>query len=795
MKHLVGPVALVLAQVAFAQEATVEGTVIDAATKETLPGVSVSWAANRGTATALDGSFRAQVPAGEVLLTFSSVGYNTVVKKLALAAGAMERIDVALEAATNQLDMVVVTAGKFEQRVGEVTQSLTVIPTELVRNKNIVSLDDALQQCPGVVVVDNDPQIRAGSGFSYGAGSRVMMLVDDLPILSGDIGRPSWTFLPIENLEQVEVIKGASSVLYGSAALTGVINVRTAYPRMEPRTRATVFGGVYDTPGHAPAKWWGENPPLFTGANFFHSQRFGQLDLVLGGNAFSDAGYVGPEVLDPDTLAVDPNRIGPGGYENRIRANTGLRWRAKKLRMDFGVNANAMKSRSTSVFIWDDMDRGMYRPEPSTVTRTLGSQYYVDPFINYWSERGTHHSLKSRYYQQYFDNDNEQSNGSHLIYTEYRMQQKVRFFGETVITGGVSYQSTVSSALLYSGDPDGDGDNTATNAAAFLQVDKKLLDDELALSGGVRYEQFKVNDEEQSVPVFRAGATYRVLKATYVRASYGQGFRFPTIGERYISTSVGDLTIYPNPGLRPEESWNVEAGVKQGFTIGKFSGYVDAVVFQQDFQDYIEFTFGQWGDPMDLNNFLGFGFRSVNTGGARVRGLELECTARGRVGKVDLVALLGYTTTTPQSTTPSQVYATPTYATSTWDPATFRNTSYDTLNDILKFRVRTVIRADVQCEYRDLIIGGSVRYNSHVRNIDKAFVDLDEEGFLVTGAGDWMKTHTTGDWIMDARIGVKLGDHVRALFIVNNLGNEVYAIRPLSVEAPRSMQVQLSYAL
>jgi iron complex outermembrane receptor protein len=93
-----------------------------------------------------------------------------------------------------------------------------------------------------VIVVDNDPQIRAGSGFSFGAGSRVMMLVDDLPILSGDIGRPSWSFLPIENLEQVEVIKGASSVLYGSAALSGVINVRTAYPRLEPRTRATAYG-------------------------------------------------------------------------------------------------------------------------------------------------------------------------------------------------------------------------------------------------------------------------------------------------------------------------------------------------------------------------------------------------------------------------------------------------------------------------------------------------------------------------------------------------------------------------
>jgi outer membrane receptor protein involved in Fe transport len=60
---------------------------------------------------------------------------------------------------------------------------------------------------PGVVIVDEEPQIRAGSGFSYGAGSRVQVLVDNVPILSGDIGRPNWSFLPIENLEQVEVIK------------------------------------------------------------------------------------------------------------------------------------------------------------------------------------------------------------------------------------------------------------------------------------------------------------------------------------------------------------------------------------------------------------------------------------------------------------------------------------------------------------------------------------------------------------------------------------------------------------
>src|SRR5690606_22606142 len=103
-----------------------------------------------------------------------------------------------------QLDAVVVSAGKFEQRVGEVTQSLSVVKPDLLRNKNIVNLSDALDQVPGVVVVDEEPQIRAGSGFSYGAGSRVQVLVDDIPILSGDIGRPNWSFLPIESMEQVE---------------------------------------------------------------------------------------------------------------------------------------------------------------------------------------------------------------------------------------------------------------------------------------------------------------------------------------------------------------------------------------------------------------------------------------------------------------------------------------------------------------------------------------------------------------------------------------------------------------
>ncbi|HMC97816.1 MAG TPA: hypothetical protein VKG92_09190, partial [Flavobacteriales bacterium] len=125
--------------------------------------------------------------------------------------------------------------------------------------------------------------------------------------------------------------------------------------------------------------------------------------------------------------------------------------------------------------------------------------------------------------------------------------------------------------------------------------------------------------------------------------------------------------------------------------------------------------------------------------------------------------------------------------------------SYDPSDNILKFRIQDLFRTDLQFNYKRLMWGLSVRYNSHVRNIDKAFVDLDAGApppdLLVTGLTGWMETHTTGTWIVDARVGFDLTKEARVAFIVNNLSNEVYALRPLSIEAPRSMQVQLSVAL
>jgi iron complex outermembrane receptor protein len=788
---------------AWTQDATVKGRVIEATTKETLAGVNVVYAPGKGTATEIDGTYTLILPAGSHTLAFTSMGHTRKQVAVTLAPGETRTLDVSMDVAAAQLDAVVVTAGRFEQRVGEVTQSLSVIQPELFLNKNTITLDKALEQVAGVVIVDEEPQIRAGSGFSYGAGSRVQVMVDDMPVLSGDIGRPNWNLLPIENLEQVEVIKGASSVLYGSAALSGTINVRTAYPRATPRTRVNMFSGVYDTPGHVPAKWWGDNAPLFTGFNFFHSRQVGNLDVVLGGNAFGDMGHIGPERIRPDSLARDPFLMALDGFQHQVRTNLGLRWRHKRVQgLNYGINANALKSRATTVFIWDDTDRGLFRSEPGTTTLTRATQYYVDPYLNYYSQVGTRHTVRGRVFRQIFDNNNEQSNSNRSIFGEYQIQQEADIWGRTVLTGGISGQRVDSDSELYRGDPDADGRNNSSSVGAYLQLDKKLLRDRIALSTGVRYEQFKVNDYEAGQPVFRAGATWQALEATYVRASYGQGFRFPTIGERYITTNVGALTIMPNPDLRPERGTNLEAGVKQGFRIGKFMGYLDGVVFRQDFRDFVEFTFGQWRAPTaqiiggQLVLDPGLGFMSRNTGRARVTGYEFEVTGKGTIGKLDILLMGGYTSTLPVSLTPDEPYA---FGVVTGAPITQANTSYDNTDNILKWRIQRMFRTDMQFMYGRLHWGFSVRYNSHVRNLDRIFVDLDESPSdlvsLRTGLSQWMRDRRTGDTIVDARAGVSVSESTRVSFIVNNLTNEVYSLRPLRIEQPRSMQVQVSVAL
>ncbi|MEZ4919649.1 MAG: carboxypeptidase-like regulatory domain-containing protein [Saprospiraceae bacterium] len=129
------------AQITFSQNAKIQGTITDASTGETLPGVTIKSGA-RGTASNIDGLYALELPAGNHELTFTFVGYTSKSVTIRLAAGENKTLDVALGDANNLLQQTTVTAGKYEKPLGEVTVSLEVIKPKIIESVNTTSVDE-----------------------------------------------------------------------------------------------------------------------------------------------------------------------------------------------------------------------------------------------------------------------------------------------------------------------------------------------------------------------------------------------------------------------------------------------------------------------------------------------------------------------------------------------------------------------------------------------------------------------------------------------------------------------------
>ncbi len=797
---LMFPVAL------WAQQFTLDAQLFDAQSGETLMGVVVkNVATGNGTVSDVSGHFELAVSVGDTL-ECSMLGY-TFLRYGIQPADRGRAIALKMRSAENEFNVVVVSAGKFEQQVSEVTVSMEVLTPQLLHDKNVVSADEALQQTPGVSIVDKEPQIRSGSGYSFGAGSRVQILVDDMPSLSGDAGRPSWDYLPIENVSQIEVIKGASSVLYGSAALSGVINLRTASPADTARTVVTAYQGMYSTPQNTRSVYWNGNLQR-SGLSFLHLQKFGQLDVTLAANVVGDDGHLGPirDSLGAFESGYNPFTADRYNANSRARLNANLRYRSKKfVGLSFGLNTNWNISNSLSTLVWENADSALYSAYAGSATRTVQLLGTVDPYITYFTPGGQKHSLRTRWQSLDNNNDNNQGNFSDQYYGEYQYQhnwEKAGISEFTTTLGLVGMFTQARGELFTGGNPD--GRNTAENYAAYFQADKKLFN-RLNLSAGVRYEYFRINTTSDNKPVFRAGANYQLGRATYLRASYGQGFRFPSIAEKFIVTGVGAINIFANPSLVAETSDNAEIGIKQGFKIGNFRGYADVAVFQQNYENFIEFTFGQWRNvppntpPSQFFNELSktFGFKSLNTGSARIRGAEFSVMGASSIGKHEFQLLAGYTYTQPITLTPDFDYAVQDEASTVDVSVSYMSTSSDTKNDILKYRLQHLVRGDLFWKHGAVSSGISARYNSYMQNIDKAFTDLESIEFanFQPGLTKWRAEHTTGDYIFDLRIGYEIKGRHRLAIIINNVLNREYAIRPLAIEEPRMSMLQYTLTL
>ena len=625
------------------------------------------------------------------------------------------------------------------------------------------------------------------------------IVVDGIPLLSGDAGRPEWSYIPVENIEQIEVIKGASSVLYGSNALCGVINVRSAYPRSKPKTIINYSVGDYSLPDRVSYDWYNRSLPVFTNLNFLHSEIIkSNLDFVIGGNFNLDQGYTAPpppQTPVPEFFKPYFDTIQPFSNNDMLkirgRLNFNLRYRSKKITgLNFGINGNGMVNKTNMVLAWHDDTGGLYTGYPGAVFLEDQVIFNLDPFIKYNNGNGVSHSLVTRVFHTDNVITNNQSNKGTMYYGEYQLQRIFKNLDFT-FTGGVVGNLSTSHADLYksSGTPD----NKIVNASGYLQIDKKFWKI-LNVSGGFRYEYFKMNDFSSVVaPIFRAGASLQVLKATYIRTSYGQGFRYPTITERYISTKAGLFGVYPNPDLKPETSNNFEVGLKQGFKIGKCMGYLDIAGYYQHYENTIEYLFGTW----ESQNPWIVGFKFLNTGESRVRGVDVSILASTPETnkKFGMALLVGYTYVEPVSLTPDVIYA---HDSSQMQlPLSYHNSSMDTTGNILKYRFKHMVKADVEFKVFRMTLGVSYKYYSRMENIDKAFEDIETTTVNIDFIDDirvvdyWKKHKGFNIW--DARIGCAVNSRTKVSLICSNLLNTEYMLRPLKMESPLTTAIQYVY--
>ena len=279
----------------FASGGSIGGRVTAHGDDEGNPLVGVSVFLNgtvRGTTTNADGEFRLTgVPPGIYTLVFSMVGYHReTFPDIRVEEARETRLNVALRQSPIQTEQVVVTASKRAQSLQEVPVSMSIIDAKEIEQRNSLVIDEALRYVPGVNMTGTQVNIRGSSGYSRGAGSRVLMLVDGIPFIAGDTGELNFEAIPIGQVDRIEVVKGASSALYGSNALGGVINVITKPIPEIAETIVRAYGGLYNQPSYDQWKW-ASSARFSNGQSISHARKVGDLGVALFASRQFDDGY------------------------------------------------------------------------------------------------------------------------------------------------------------------------------------------------------------------------------------------------------------------------------------------------------------------------------------------------------------------------------------------------------------------------------------------------------------------------------------------------------------------------
>jgi len=606
----------VLSSALWSATGKIVGQVLDAKTGLPLIGANVmvrgTWF---GAMTDVQGKFEITgLSPGVYEIEVSMIGYEKAVQTgIRIDPEASVTLKMALKPSLLYHPPQVITASKRKQAIENTPVSVDVIGSDAIRMRNVTTLDEVLVKTAGVGIIDGQVDVRGSSGFNWAAGSRILMLVDGHPLISGDTGGINWDIIPVEEVERVEVVKGAGSALYGSNAMAGMINVITREPSAVPQTRIRLTYGFYDTPAYESWRW----TDRFLTYRIFEQKK---LDLrnILGFQGM-DLSHSRMWTSHLGALFTLGRKVSTGYYQNGDydRWNFMGKCTFRRPLDQFTLSGSWARDDHGDVLQWLSQSHALEVPPQESKNRILYTKGNVAMSYRRVMSSALAYTVKSHYYRNHWENhywDNRDYATTHKFGAEFQTDW---IWKSHAMTFGTEWIYNHSISKIY-GKP-------TTYDWALYGEDEFKLSKAWILTLGTRFDWHRVQamySESELSP--RLGMVWHPENAPVFRFSLGHGFRAPSIAEVFADITVSGFRVVANPELKKaERAWNLELGANHTIPqvplpwIGEWLGAQlkwDIALFWHRYTNMID---------VDYNPMVG-GFQFMNMGKARNMGTEVR---------------------------------------------------------------------------------------------------------------------------------------------------------------------------
>lgn len=479
------------------------------------------------------------------------------------------------------MDEIVITGTKTPHALKDVPVQTVVITQEDISKSSSQTISDVLRSVPGLFIVSEDiPGVTSwrsklrGLDFNSGYG---LILVNGQRVKGGGMGEYGYGVnqIPLSAIQRIEVIKGPGSVLYGSDAMGGVVNIITKPCPDEPVFGVELGAGSYAT----------------------------RTASTYAGTSIDNLGlFINASMNEADVGAFGYNSSRDEEYDSK-RIDTRLTYR-------FNDRLNG-----DLILAADDEERTRQYKTQDTLRHTWDKRYRIAPKFDLTIDETSSATLSGYYYKW---NMNAMESGEDSSGYTPTVGDMFYYEAEAKYTKALNdrYQLILGTEFLQEKLDYNMADESINTVSGYTQIEAELLDT-FTLVLGLRFDD---HERYGSYISPKLSFMYRPFETTTIRGSAGKGFKSPTIRQLYYTELYQHGTYWyrSNPDLEAETSWGYSLGVEQGIGEGLL---FDLTFFRNDIKDkVINIDTGEYEDGLPITTYQ-------NVSNAYTQGIEFSLKA------------------------------------------------------------------------------------------------------------------------------------------------------------------------